>query len=133
MSHVYGVDIVDSLNKKYFDLCHGDKLNKKDFIVEENLQKMVFELEALKPQTSNAQYVNLSISHMKLPYFVLQAPKVELKLQPEHLKYVLLGEEKTLLVIIANKLSRIKEDNLIRVLSEHKEAVGWTMTDIKGI
>lgn len=44
-----------------------------------------------------------------------------------------LGDEETLVVITSNKLSRIEEGRLIRVLQEHKEAVEWTITDIKGI
>lgn len=36
-------------------------------------------------------------------------------------------------MIISNKLSRLKEERLIRVLKEHKEVVGWTVANIKGI
>ncbi|XP_022873479.1 uncharacterized protein LOC111392378 [Olea europaea var. sylvestris] len=63
----------------------------------------------------------------------LQAPTLELKPLPKHLKYVYLGEGETLLVIIAKNLTTLQEDMLIRVLKEHKIAIGWTIADIKGI
>ena len=44
-----------------------------------------------------------------------------------------LGENETLLVIIANNLTSLQEDRLIRVLKEHKTAIGCTIADIKGI
>ncbi|CAN6551449.1 unnamed protein product [Malus baccata var. baccata] len=62
-----------------------------------------------------------------------QAPALELKLLPEHLKYVFLGESKTLPVIIAADLSNYEEEQLLQVLKEYKTVLGWTIADIKGI
>ncbi|CAL8988498.1 unnamed protein product, partial [Prunus brigantina] len=39
----------------------------------------------------------------------------------------------TLPVIIASDLSPLEEDKLIKVLRDHKNAIGWTIADIKGI
>ncbi|KAK8573700.1 hypothetical protein V6N13_009788 [Hibiscus sabdariffa] len=64
---------------------------------------------------------------------ILQAPKLELKQLPEHLKYAFLGENETLPVIISSGLSREEEDDLVEVLRAHKEAIGWTIADIKGL
>ncbi|XP_027150139.1 uncharacterized protein LOC113750348 [Coffea eugenioides] len=64
---------------------------------------------------------------------VVQAPVLELKPLPEHLKYAYLGDNETLPVIISSALSKTQEEKLIRVLREHKEAIGWTIADIKGI
>nr|XP_027085047.1 uncharacterized protein LOC113707084 [Coffea arabica] len=64
---------------------------------------------------------------------VVQAPVLELKPLPEHLKYAYLGDNETLSVIISSALSKIQEEKLIRILREHKEAIGWTIVDIKGI
>ena len=46
---------------------------------------------------------------------------------------MVLGEDETLPIIIANNLTSLREDRLIRVLNEHKTAIGWTIADIKGI
>ena len=51
----------------------------------------------------------------------------------DHLKYVFLRKNKTLPGIIANKLSSLQEEKLMRVLMNHRTAIGWTITDIKGI
>ncbi|XP_027150385.1 uncharacterized protein LOC113750628 [Coffea eugenioides] len=64
---------------------------------------------------------------------VVQAPELELKPLPKHLKYAYLGDNETLPMIISTALSEAQEEKLIRVLREYKEAIGWTITDIKGI
>jgi hypothetical protein len=62
-----------------------------------------------------------------------QAPVLELKQLPTHLKYAYLGDNETLPIIIAIELSFGEEDKLLRVLRDHKTAIGWTIADIKGI
>ncbi|CAN6686569.1 unnamed protein product [Malus baccata var. baccata] len=62
-----------------------------------------------------------------------QAPKLELKLLPSHLKYAHLGVNETLPVIIAADLNDTEEDKLLRVLLKYQDALGWTLADIKGI
>nr|XP_027085074.1 uncharacterized protein LOC113707112 [Coffea arabica] len=71
--------------------------------------------------------------HKRLLPSVVQAPVLELKPLPKHLKYVYLGEGETLPVIISAGLSKVQEEKLFRVLREHKQAIGWTIADIKGI
>ena len=60
-------------------------------------------------------------------------PSLELKALPEHLKYAYLGGKETLPVIIASHLTEQQEDSLMSILESHREAIGWTMKDIKGI
>ncbi|KAI9100843.1 hypothetical protein K1719_024205 [Acacia pycnantha] len=60
-------------------------------------------------------------------------PVLELKPLPSHLKYTYLGDSNTLPVIISSTLSNLQEEKLLRVLREHKHAIGWTIADIKGI
>ncbi|VVA40600.1 PREDICTED: LOW QUALITY PROTEIN, partial [Prunus dulcis] len=62
-----------------------------------------------------------------------KAPKLELKLLPEHLTYAYLGENDTLQVIIAATLTSIEEEKLLRVLREFKSLLGWAIANIKGI
>ncbi|XP_027184065.1 uncharacterized protein LOC113782370 [Coffea eugenioides] len=71
--------------------------------------------------------------HQSVLPSVVQAPVLELKPLPEHLKYAYLGDNETLPVIISSALSETQKEKLIRVLREHKEAIGWTIADIKGI
>ena len=60
-------------------------------------------------------------------------PDLELKPLPYTLKYAFLGPNESLPVIIASNLTKSQEDELVKVLKEHKEAIGWSISDIKGI
>ena len=62
-----------------------------------------------------------------------QPPKMEQKPLPSHLKYTYLGEESTLPVIISSSLTAMEEEKLLRVLRDHKQALGWSLADLKGI
>ncbi|GAV86319.1 hypothetical protein CFOL_v3_29751 [Cephalotus follicularis] len=62
-----------------------------------------------------------------------EPPKLELKELPSMLKYLFLGENQTLPVIISSDLTLSQEEEVIHLLKENKEAIGWTMADIKGI
>ena len=57
---------------------------------------------------------------------IIVPPKLELKPLPDTLKYVFLGESETLPVIISSHLDKDKEEKLLDVLEQHKEAIGWT-------
>ena len=64
---------------------------------------------------------------------IVSPPKLDLKPLPTTLKYVFLGNNETLPVIISSQLSCEQEEKVIRVLSEHKRAIGWSVADLKGI
>jgi hypothetical protein len=44
-----------------------------------------------------------------------------------------LGENETFPVIISSKLNAHQEGNLLQTLKMNKNALGWTIADIKGI
>ena len=62
-----------------------------------------------------------------------KAPELELKPLPDTLKYAFLGPNESLPVIVASDLTTSQEDELVSILREHKEAIGWSISDIKGI
>ncbi|KAG9449972.1 hypothetical protein H6P81_009937 [Aristolochia fimbriata] len=61
-----------------------------------------------------------------------EAPKPELKPLPNNLKYVF-HEENDKPVIISSCLIGLEEKMLIEVLSKHKKAIGWSLSNIEGI
>jgi len=63
----------------------------------------------------------------------VQPPKPDLKLLPFNLKYSFLGENETFPVVISSKLNAHQEGKLLQTLKIHKNALGWTIADIKGI
>ncbi|CAN6579840.1 unnamed protein product [Malus baccata var. baccata] len=103
--------------------------------IEEELIQTVASLESLSPIRGkcSSYFISLPTSNEKTLPSVIQAPKLELKPIPEHLKYAFLGEDETLPVIISSQLSTEEGEKLIRVLKDHKTAIAWSIADIKGI
>jgi len=62
-----------------------------------------------------------------------EKPKAKLKTLQAHLKYVFLEDDETKLVIISNSLKKEEEDQLVQILKHRKTAIGWHISDLKGI
>jgi len=59
----------------------------KKFVLDSDLQDAIHELESLKPVKYNVSQIDLPLSLLKLFPSMVQAPRLELKLLPDHLKY----------------------------------------------
>ncbi|XP_050150105.1 uncharacterized protein LOC126625076 [Malus sylvestris] len=155
----FAIDIVDSLAQVHLDRMNDDALEialvhgigarnkcggiqathgmESDHIAVPPCGEVFEMVAALESLTSHSGKSSLSILDSvlanKLLPSIVQPPTLELKPLPSHLKYVFLGEDQTLPVIISSSLTAQEEDKLIRVLKEHKSAIGWTLADIKGI
>ena len=64
---------------------------------------------------------------------IQEAPKLEQKALPPHLKYEFVGNGDTLPLFIASDLNEQKVERLVKVLKRFKRAIGWTIADIIGI
>ncbi|KAJ9536912.1 hypothetical protein OSB04_029645 [Centaurea solstitialis] len=120
------VDIIESLSDTMFDLSNEDVL---EVILDRDLTNG---RRPSKPRYEVAK-IDLPLSHTRLLPSIEQAPELELKSLPDHLKYAYLGDKETLPVIISATLSPKEESELVEVLKEHKRAIGWTIADIKGL
>ncbi|CAN6560271.1 unnamed protein product [Malus baccata var. baccata] len=155
----FSIDIIDSLAQGYLDELNDDVLEKvitrgmelktkgadcmhahsmnglgHAVAPSEELLEVVAALES-SPKL-DGKYTNresIPISTNKLLPSIIQAPVLELKPLPSHLKYIFLGENETLPAIISSSLTAQEEEKLLRVLKEFKSALGWTLADIKGI
>ncbi|XP_021730802.1 uncharacterized protein LOC110697732 [Chenopodium quinoa] len=131
------IDIIDPIVQDVFDVEGKDALLTSisndlsadclDIPLPNSVQMMVAELNShsklpLRPPGSTP--TPLTVPTDKLLPSVLQAPQVELKPLPDHLKYVFLGQNDTLPVIISSKLTKEQEDKLVTVLKEHKLDIG---------
>ena len=56
-----------------------------------------------------------------------------LKELPSHLKYAFLEPEKGKPVIISTELTENEEQRLLQILRKYKEAIAWSIEDLKGI
>ncbi|XP_031253049.1 uncharacterized protein LOC116110979 [Pistacia vera] len=120
------VDPIDSIVQEIFELNNADELEvtllkhveseeKGEIELSEELKEIVAALHSLKSSLERygVSFIKLPDSHQKLLPSVLQAPTLELKPLPGHLKYVYLGENETLPVIVSNKLTPNQEEKLV--------------------
>ncbi|CAN6547278.1 unnamed protein product [Malus baccata var. baccata] len=155
----FAIDIIDSLSQDHFDKLNDDAL---ELVIAQGMDKqnveattmgthgmhdpslavppndeiieMVAALESLPSQSGKySDPILSSVSANKMLPSVVQPPTLELKPLPSHLKYVFLGKDDMLPVIISSSLTAQEESKLVRVLKEYKTAIGWTLADIKGI
>ncbi|KAL7583580.1 hypothetical protein Lser_V15G43526 [Lactuca serriola] len=133
---------------KLFELSNGDMLKMilskgfdcgklaeqlKLYSLDPEVEKLVSKMEMKKFTRLDVKQIELPPTHTKLPPSLVQPPELELKVLPQHLKYAYLGKNETLPVIISTHLTEFEEEQLLKVLKEHKEAMGWTIADIKGL
>ncbi|XP_040942298.1 uncharacterized protein [Gossypium hirsutum] len=112
------------------EILSVNRIDIIDSLVEENYES-IYENDS---ELDEIEFVNELLSpNTKLLPSVIQAPELKLKPLPEHLKYAFLGKGNTLPVIISNRLSTHEEESLVHILKSHKEAIGWTIADLKWI
>ncbi|CAN6567531.1 unnamed protein product [Malus baccata var. baccata] len=155
----FAIDVIDSLVQDHFDKLNDDAfqlviargMDKQDIKAttmhthdmhefpiavspSEDIIEMVATLESLPPQFGKfLDPILSSVSANKMLPSVVQPPTLELKPLPNHLKYIFLGEDEMLPVIISTSLTAQEEGKLVRVLKEYKTTIGWTLANIKGI
>ncbi|XP_070667813.1 uncharacterized protein [Malus domestica] len=113
----FAIDVIDSLTHDHFDKLNDDAL---ELVIARGMDKQ------------NVEATTIVSANKMLPS-VVQPPTLELKPLPSHLKYIFLGDDETLPIIISCSLTEQEEGKLVRVLKEYKTAIGWTLADIKGI
>ena len=59
--------------------------------------------------------------------------KLDIKSLPAELKYAYLEEHGQCPVVIFSLLNTLQENSLLDILRENKQAIGWKITDLKGI
>ena len=102
---------------------------------EEGRKECVMHLEAFpfRKFSRHQQFEDLGTRSAKPKPSSDTPPQLELKPLPSHLEYAYLGENFTLPVIISSHLSKSEKEKLLRVLREHRSAIGWTIADLKGL
>ncbi|CAN6552339.1 unnamed protein product [Malus baccata var. baccata] len=121
----FSIDIIDDLAQDFLDSLERDKLEttiaqgigqKSGFAVPRSVEEaeIVVSLESLPQHHGKpSNPISISVSTNKLLPSVIQAPVLELKPLPDHLKYVFLGDNETLPVIVSSSLTAIEEEKLI--------------------
>ena len=109
-------------------LSNDDPSSCEDGTVQEYVKWMdYFDLNRRK------YFESLGASPSRMIPSIEKLPIVEDKQLLNHLRYAYLREESTLPVIISSSISNMEEEKLLKILKEHKEAIGWSLADIKAI
>ncbi|XP_012438713.1 uncharacterized protein LOC105764610 [Gossypium raimondii] len=135
MGHPNSLSNISSIETILYRSIDMDVLSRLDelSIIKDLLREIVKHLETQPSSTNRGNQFELLPSQTKMLPSILQPPTLELKALLDHLKYVFLGEKDTLPVIVSNKLTKDDEESLVQVLRDYKEAIGWTIADIKGL
>ncbi|CAN6721162.1 unnamed protein product [Malus baccata var. baccata] len=135
----FSIDVFASLAQDHFEQLNDDAL---ELVIARGMDIQNKEAVSMHPHgmndfsltvPPNEDVIEMVAALESLPLQSVQPPTLELKPLPSHLKYVFLGDDETLPVIISNALTAQEDDKLVRVLREYKTAIGWTLADIKGI
>ena len=140
---VYDVDIVDNeivstnpleLNDDMIILSEfAHEFNETGTLNRDEAMAIIAEINETPEVSEDVPFEPLGDQSAMQSSSVESPPKLELKELPSNLKYVFLGANESFPVIIASDLTELQEKELISVLKEHKAAIGWNITDIKGI
>jgi len=107
--------------------CGFTKIEKERHIcVPQNVQESALAVQALQTAPC-VVFVDLVLSQKKLMPSILQVLELELKSLLDNLKYIFIGDNNTLLVIIAKGLTSAQEEKLVKLLCDHKTAIGLTL------
>nr|GEU92137.1 reverse transcriptase domain-containing protein [Tanacetum cinerariifolium] len=112
--------ISSKIDDRYYD-SEGDILLLEEFLNDDPSSPPLLsqELKVVEPTNEKS--------------FIDEPPVVKLKDLPPHLEYAFLEGNDKLPVIIAKDLKDEEKTALIKVLTSHKQALAWQLSDIKSI
>src|SRR5262249_16035347 len=109
----------------------GTVTNEEDEENEQESEEQVHYLDNNKRRVTYEEIARTSTPNTKPS--VEDPPTLELKPLPKNLEYAFLEKDSKLPVIISADLTTDQKERLLDVLRNHKEAIAWKITDIKGI
>nr|XP_009763451.1 PREDICTED: uncharacterized protein LOC104215362 [Nicotiana sylvestris] len=133
-------EVEDAVELKMEEQCLGEALAAilVNFDGEDmdGYMESVNALEGLGSYTYTSAKLYLDLENRATPSAkpsIIEPPQLELKPLPPHLRYKFLGSNDTLPVIVSSLLNDVQVNQLLEVLKEHRQAIGWTIADICGI
>jgi hypothetical protein len=105
---------------------------ENDAMYDDQDKELAEAIEGLKAQDESLDEENYEdIGNLKQQES--EMPDIELKPLPKGLKYEFLGADKMYPVIVSDELSPEEMDKLLNLLRKHKKAIGYSISDLKGI
>ena len=96
------------------------------------LPSNLYNKETISSMNEHSQY-DVCSQGQKTTEQETSAKGLILKELPSHLKYEFLEPEKRKPVIISATLTESEEKKLLEILRKYKEAIAWSVEDLKGI
>ena len=112
----------------------ADQQRKQDLLTEELAECLEGQQEAQDMKIVQGQWrKKQEILSLIIEEGTSEPQKLELKPLPVGLKYAYLEEQEQCPVVISSLLNTSQEGSLLHILRENKQALGWKITDLKGI
>ncbi|XP_049388027.1 uncharacterized protein LOC125852317 [Solanum stenotomum] len=134
---LFAITVVDRLVDAY-SVVPDDPLgrvlvsHKRDEGTEAQERETCLNLALVEPHKRRVEPLERELGPPPKPS-IEEAPKLELKTLPAHLRYAFLGTNETLPVILSAELSEFQVGAALRILKRRKRAIGWQLADIHGI
>ena len=116
----------NSMNKKEMNFQYLVHLEVEFLNSNYRLQESVFSIRENSAERSSSYEEEVAEENKSSEGLIL-------KELPEHLKYAFLQPKKGKSVIISARLTRLEEQKLLKTLRKYKEAIAWSIEDLKGI
>ncbi|KAL6323242.1 hypothetical protein AAG906_029249 [Vitis piasezkii] len=126
------VCIIDTLVEEHCNQNMQDKLNESLGDLEEGLSEPPDVLATLQSWRRREEILPL-FNKEEGEAAEEETPKLNLKPLPMELKYTYLEENNQCPVVISSSLTSHQEISLLEVLKRCKKAIGWQISDLKGI
>ncbi|RVW68342.1 Retrovirus-related Pol polyprotein from transposon 17.6 [Vitis vinifera] len=124
--------IIDTLVEEHYNQHMQDKSNESLEDIEEGFSESPIGLATLQSWRKIEEILPL-FNEEEEAAVEKEIPKLNLKPLPEELKYTYLEENNQCPVVISSSLTSHQENCLMEVLKRCKKAIGWQISDLKGI
>ncbi|RVW24923.1 Uncharacterized protein K02A2.6 [Vitis vinifera] len=127
------VCLINTLVEEHCDKNLQESLNESLEMFEEGLPEPSDVLAIMSPWRRREEILPLFNQEDSQGATVEDPPKLVLKPLPVDLKYAYLEENEKCPVVVSSTLTSDQEDSLLGVLRKCKKAIGWQISDLKGI
>ncbi|RVW62105.1 Retrovirus-related Pol polyprotein from transposon 17.6 [Vitis vinifera] len=121
------------LGAKHCDKSLEESLNENLEVLEDGFPEPSDVLAIMSPWRRREEILPLFNQEDSQGVAVEDPPKLILKPLPVELKYAYLEDDEKCPVVVSSTLTSDQEDSLLGVLRKCKKAIGWQISDLKGI
>ncbi|RVW59104.1 Retrovirus-related Pol polyprotein from transposon 412 [Vitis vinifera] len=127
------VCLINTLVEEHCDKNLEESLNESIEVLEEGLPEPSDVLAIMSPWRRREEILPLFNKEDSQGAAMEDPPKLVLKPLPVDLKYAYLEEDEKCPVVVSSTFTSDQEDSLLGVLRKCKKAIGWQISNLKGI